>query len=197
MIKYIIGFVLSVILGGSIALIELRSISKSVDFMEWNGPWRVNPSMDLKNDKQRALISLVGLFALRESEVLYYTATVDSNGDQLSSDYDYKLIGSVPEARYWSYTIYGEDDFLIPNSDKVYGYNASTISYEPIDSLNPEMNNLKANTYEMYISKDKKEKNWLPSGDNNKIAITLRMYNPSPDVYKNLKTIPLPEIIRI
>lgn len=197
MLKYIFGFVLCLILGAGIAISELRSSTKSVDFMEWNGPWRVNPSMDLKNNKQRALISLVGLFALRESEVLYYTATVDSNGDPLNSEYDYKLVGSVPEARYWSYTLYGRDDFLIPNPDKTYGFNASTIAYEPIDSLNPEMSHVKANTYEMFISKDKKEKNWLPSGDNEQLSITLRMYNPAPEVYKNLTRIPLPEIIRL
>ncbi len=195
--KLFIGIVLCMILGGGIAINELRSTSKSVDFMEWNGPWRVNPTMDLKNNKQRALIALVGLFALRESEVLYYTATVDSNGDKLSSEHNYKLVGSVPEARYWSYTIYGTDDFLIPNPDKTYGFNSSTIAYEPIDSLNPEMSHLKAGTYELYISKNRQEKNWLPSGDNDQLSITLRMYNPAPEVYKNLTSIPLPEIIRI
>jgi len=85
---------------------------KSVDFMEWNEPSRVNPPMNLKNNKQRALIAIVGLFALRESKVIYYTATVDSNGDKLSSAYDYTLVGSVQEARDWSFTIYGEDHFL-------------------------------------------------------------------------------------
>ena len=184
-------------IGIAIAITELKNTSKSAAFMEWNGPWRVNPSMALKSKKQRALIAMVGLFALRETEVVYYSADVDSNGNPLSSAHDYKLVGAVPDARYWNYTLYGEDDFLIPNPDKIYSYNSSSITYEPFDSNNPEMQHIKSPTYEMHISKTSKDKNWLPSGDNKKIVITLRMYNPSKEVYQDLTKVPLPQIIRI
>ncbi len=184
-------------IGIAIAVKELRTTSKSPEFMEWNGPWRVNPLMDLKSKKQRALIALVGLFALRETEVVYYSADIDSDGNPLSSAYDYKIIGAIPDARYWNYTLYGEDDFLIPNPDKIYSYNSSTITYEPFDTNNPEMQHIKSPTFEMHISKTKKAKNWLPSGDNEKLVITLRMYNPSEEVYQHLTKVPLPQIIRI
>lgn len=189
--------VLGLTLGGAYAIFNIKKVSVEAEFMLSNGPWRVNPSMDLQEPKQRALIALVGLFALRESEVLYYNATVDSHGAPLSSEHDYILTGLVPEARYWSYTIYGEDDFLIPNESKLYGYNAETINYIPKDSLNPEINENWRDSYQIKISSTKQDGNWLPSGDNEALSITLRLYNAAPSVYENLSGVALPEIIKV
>jgi len=197
-IKALVVLVLALCLGGGWALNGLSSVDESTSFMKYNGPWRVNPSMDLTDIKQRALIAKVGLFALRETEVVYYTATIDSDGRPLTSEYDYMIEGSVPAARYWSYTLYGSDDFLIPNSDKIYGYNQRTIQYTPVDHNNPELSSTGQPTYRMYMSSSPSaEENWLPSGDNIQLALTLRLYNPSPEVYEHLTTIPLPTIKRV
>lgn len=193
----LVVLILSVLIGSGFAVHQLQNMGKDADFMLENGPWRVNPKMDLKNPKQRALIALVGLFALRETEVIYYTAVTDSNGDPLSSKHDYILSGSVPEARYWSYTLYGQDDFLIPNPDKIYAYNGTNIEYTPRDTLEPELENQTQATYTLLISNKPQAQNWLPSGDNYKLAITLRLYNASPNVYNNLTGIPLPEIHKV
>ena len=188
--------VASFVAGGFLAMRSLKNVDQ-VEFMLYNGPWRVNPSMDLKNIKQRALIAKVGLFALRESEVIYYTATMDSDGNPLHSDHEYILEGSIPNARYWSYTLYGEDNFMIPNPNKIYGYNASSMTFKPKDTENPELSEVGQPTYSMYISKDEKGENWIPSGDNDAMALTLRLYNAAPEVYNNLTTIPLPSIKRV
>ena len=138
-----------------------------------------------------------GLFALRESEVVYYTATIDSDGQPLKSDHDYILEGSIPNARYWSYTLYGADNFMIPNEGKIYGYNGTSIQYVEPDSLNPEMQKVAQRTYKMHISKELSGENWIPSGDNDGLALTLRLYNAAPEVYNNLVTIPLPSIKKV
>jgi len=184
-------------IGGGFALKSIKNPDNHKEFMVYNGEWRVNPSMDLKTPKQRALIALVGLFALRETEVVYFTAMKDNEGNPLSSEHDYILSGSIPEARYWSYTLYGEDDYLVPNKHKLYAYNGTTIQYMPKDSLNPEIDVSGQKSYTIQISKEKKSENWLPSGDNKQLALTLRLYNPAPNVYQNLETIPLPEIVRV
>jgi len=189
--------IISAALGSGYAIYELKNMGQNSDFMLYNGPWRVNPSMDLKNPKQRALIAMVGLFALRESEVIYYTAIIDSEGEPLSSEHDYILTGTVPEARYWSYTLYGKDNFLIPNPDKIYAYNGASIQYTPKDTLQPEIENQSQATYSLFISNQPKDQNWLPSGDNDQLALTLRLYNASPSVYNDLTGIPLPEIVKV
>lgn len=188
----------SLVVGGSWALYSLKKYGNSESFLRNNGAWQVNPSMDLVNLKQRAIIAKVGLFALRESEVIYYSARVDDKGRPLESQYDYVLEGSIPKARYWSYTLYGDDDFLIPNEHKIYSYNAQTIQYTPPSIENPEMESSGQATYKMTISSDERADNWLPSGDNNKsMTLILRMYNAEPQVYNNLETVPLPSIRRI
>ena len=134
--------ILSLLIGGGVALAELRSFRANSDFMLRNGCWQVNPKMDLdQNDQQRAHIAIKGLFALRESEVLYFIASQDSDGEKLSSAHDYELVGTVPNTRYWSYTIYGEDYFLIPNESKTYSFNLDDVTYISQDTLNPEIAN--------------------------------------------------------
>ena len=197
LLSVLIILILSVLIGGGLALYSIKNIGDNASFMLYNGPWRVNPVMDLKNAKQRALIAKVGLFALRETEVIYFSAVKDSEGKTLNAKYDYLIEGSVPKSRYWSYTIYGEDDFLIPNEDRLYGYNQKTIRYTQKDTLNPEFQNTAQRTYKMYMSQKPKKENWLPAGNNDKLTITLRLYNPSAEVYKNLLTVPLPSIKRV
>ncbi len=107
------------------------------------------------------------------------------------------LTGVVPDARYWSYTLYGADDYLIPNQDQRYGYNAATMDYVPRDTLNPEASDQWIDQYQIKISADQQEGNWLPAGNNKALSITLRLYNASPTVYENLATIALPEIIKV
>ncbi len=193
----LIIIVISMFIGGGLALNGLTNEDRHTSFMIYNGAWRVNPVMDLTNTYQRALIAKVGLFALRETEVIYFTAVVDSDGNSLDAQFDYILEGSIPEARYWSYTIYGKDNFLIPNHQRIYGYNQETIAFTPIDSTNLELLQSGQRTYRILISQFEKKGNWLPSGSNDQFVIVLRLYNPSTHVYNNLGSVPLPSIKRI
>lgn len=198
LMKIIGVVVLSLVIGGGTAIYQLKSSQNTGNFMIQNGCWMVNPKMDLKsNDFQRSLIAIVGLFALRESEVLYFIASQDSDGNPLSSKYDYELVGSNPDTRYWSYTIYGEDHYLIPNDNNIYSYNLDDISYIQKDTLNPEIIQDQHKAYTINISSNSKSENWLPSGNENQLHILLRMYNPSPAVYNNLGSVALPEIKRV
>lgn len=189
---------ISALLGGGAAFLELRAIRMDNDLMIKNGCWQVNPKMDLKqNDKQRAHIAVKGLFALRESEVLYFIASEDSNGERLTSQNNYELVGTQPNARYWSYTMYGKDYFLIPNENKIYSFNLDNLNYISPDPLDPEIAGNAQMAYSIVISSDKQDGNWLPSGDEDQFHILLRMYNPAPEVYNNLEGVILPTIKKI
>jgi len=71
--------------------------------------------------------------------------------------------------------------FLVKNDDNIHAINK-----ENFDINKP-----------IIISSKRKEVNWLPSGNEKKFHITLRIYNPEKDVYENLESIKLPEIKRI
>ena len=172
---------LSIIIGGYTAIKKINSSTQNNEFSIKNGNWKVNPNMDLKDSYQRAYISRIGVFALDEKEALYFLSSKDNDGNPLRSDFDYQIIGTPPKGRYWSYTLYGEDYFLVKNDANIY-----TINKENLTKDKPIM-----------VSSTKKDINWLPSGSETKFHITLRVYNPDESVYKNLESLELPTIKKI
>ena len=198
--QLITGFLIlifSFLFGGGYAIYSLKSESRSDGFAMQIGSWRVNPKMDLNNRYERALISLIALFALRESEVLYFLANQDSEGRPLESKYDYELEGSIIDARYWSYTLYGHDYFLVKNDKDKFGFNLDNIDFENDSTSNIEVFLKEQKKHKLIISSNEKAGNWLPSGNENQFYIVLRMYNPSREVYEHLETLELPLIKRI
>jgi len=180
--------VAGIFFGGFWANYKINQVAQNPDLIIRNGVWGYFPSMDLAaSDIQRAYIGRIGLLALQESEVLYFVASTDEDGNPLSSVHDYKLTGGNFDARYWSYTLYGKDHFLIPNEDKVFTFNMDNVSYK--DTLH--------NSYEILISKNEKNVNWLPSGDEENLSILLRLYNPAEHVYKNKESLQLPSIEKV
>ena len=179
--KIVISVILSIIIGGYTAISNINSSTQNNEFSIKNGNWKVNPNMDLKDSYQRAYISRIGVFALDEKEALYFLSSKDNDGNPLRSDFDYQIIGTPPKGRYWSYTLYGEDYFLVKNDANIY-----TINKENLTKDKPIM-----------VSSTKKDINWLPSGNETKFHITLRVYNPDESVYKNLESLELPTIKKI
>ena len=172
---------LSIIIGGYVAITKINSSVQNNEFSIKNGNWTVSPNMDLKDSYQRAYISRIGVFALDEKEALYFLSSKDNNGNPLSSDFDYQIIGTPPIGRYWSYTLYGEDYFLVKNDTNIYTINKKNLVRDkPI-----------------IVSSSKKDINWLPSGNETKFHITLRIYNSDENVYKNLESLELPVIKKI
>ncbi len=193
----ILGFLLlCILLGGGYALYSLRAKVQKQDYAMQNGCWRVNEKMDLTDMHQRALIARIGLFALRKSEVLYFVASKDSDGQSLDAQYDYVLEGLELDTRYWSYTLYNADYFLVKNEANKFGFNLDNIQYDaPPEHL--EYPKASKKSYQITISSTPKTANWLPSGKAGNFHITLRMYNPAPSVYENLANVELPTIRRI
>jgi hypothetical protein len=188
--------VLSTAAGGYIAVKSLRSTVKEDGFSLTNGCWQYNPKMDLNDNRQRSLIALIGLFALRESEVIYFIANEDTEGRPLDTKYNYEMIGTVPSARYWSYTLYGDDYFLVANDANKFGYNMESIEY--LDKNNKETANGTNKAHRVTVSREKIGENWLPMGEKNQeFGIVLRLYNPAPEVYNNLSGVELPQIRRM
>lgn len=76
-----------------------------------------------------------------------------------------------------------EDNYLIENEFKIYSVSSANIAKN-------------GETWEVYISKEKKGLNWIPLRGNGGFYITLRLYNPESFVYDKLHEIELPKIIK-
>jgi hypothetical protein len=148
-----------------------------------DGPWRtslVAGSAD-SGPYARASIAVHGLLALNRSETIYYTAATDDDGRSLSGDCIYRIAGREPDARWWSITDYGADDYLIPNRASRYSISRNSVARR------------NDGTFVATVSRGQGGANWIPVGDGH-FTLTLRLYNPGKAVQKNPAKEDLPSI---
>jgi hypothetical protein len=187
-LKYLLAAVVALIVGGAIGyfsplrLPELIARSASVK----NGPWFTNLTTGSTeaNIYTRAWIAKHALLALTKSETLYYRAYSDDEGEPLIGTCDYRIEGKALDTRWWSITAYGADDFLILNEENRYSYSGSEVAHDA------------DGRYRIYLSRTSKEGNWLPTGNEERFSLTLRLYNPGQTFYQNPATVELPHIIK-
>ena len=117
---YLIGFIL-----GILSFIPFTRQTTVASFLTGFGSNTVNQwnyfldyGLESQNIWQRSYVSLLGLLPSASPEVIYLPASVDDNGDGLIGDCEYTLSGVVPNARYWSFAIYGNDNYYLqdPNN---------------------------------------------------------------------------------
>jgi hypothetical protein len=135
------------------------------------GRWSTDPSVGSQaaNPWLRARIARVGLLALAKSETLYFDRRVDEDGNLLREACTYKLTGVPIAARWWSMTIYGDDQFLPRNID----------SANSIDATRALPNASSAWTGTLSAQRPQTGGLWLSSKAGDTFSITLRLYNPS------------------
>ena len=181
-LKCLLVFVISLILGAGSAGVGIRKMFYRSAVS--NGPWRALTNAGSRDADMytRAAVAVGGLFALDKSETIYYTAFEDSAGQRLRSDCVYIMSGTDIDARWWSFTVYGSDHYLIPNEHNRYAYNAANLAREADGS------------YVVKLGGTATEGNWIPTGESGSFSITLRVYNPSETVYGDLAGVELPTI---
>ncbi len=136
-----------------------------------NGPWKSNLTAgSAQSDPyKRAFVAIHGLFALDRSEAIYYTATADSDGHALDGDCRYEITGREPDARWWSVTAYGPDDYLIPNPTHRYSVSKTAIARDASAGFAVQVGGVADGN------------NWIPVGPG-RFSLTLRLYNPGSSI---------------
>ena len=150
-----------------------------------NGPWRTSLAAGGADADMytRAHVALVGLLALNKSETIYYTATSDSAGAALDPACSYRIEGRDPEARWWSFTAYARDNYLIPNPQKRYSVGKTDV-VRGTDGR-----------FVIRLSRTPEAQNWIATSPDG-FDVTLRLYNPGPAVLANPSTVELPALIK-
>jgi hypothetical protein len=151
-----------------------------------DGPWRTNLSIGSAagDMRTRAAVALHGLFALNRSETLYYTAQTDDAGALLDGGCSYRVAGRDPDARWWSVTAYGADDFLIPNAAKRYSVSKNSVARDADGSFAAE------------VSAAPRARNWIPVAKA-PFSLTLRLYNPGQSAAADPAHARLPKIEKV
>jgi hypothetical protein len=148
-----------------------------------DGPWRTSLYAGSSEGSPylRAQIAVHGLLALGREETIYYTAADDSDGKTLNGNCSYQIEGRDLPARWWSITVYGADDFLIPNSADRYSVSMNSVARR-VDG-----------TFVVTLSKGQAEGNWIPVSGG-RFSVTIRLYNPQAAVAADPEDVPLPAI---
>lgn len=151
-----------------------------------NGPWQTSPGLGAKSADPwtRAYVSRVGLLALPRDEAIYFTATLDSDGQDLRSDVTYRVSGAFPPVGWWSLTAYGEDDYLMPSVDHHYSVNSSQFTPSNVEfTVGPRA--LSINEV------------WIETAGDQAIALSIRFYRHPGWTNEDLETLTLPKVERV
>lgn len=162
-------------LGGMRSLLAKDALNYCVTLGDWN--YYGDPIGDFGTAyTYRALVALAGLGANTTDIAIYPKLDTDHAGEKLTGKKQYVLhLDSVPpvlENGFWSFTVYGDDDFLIGNALGRYCINdRSSCKYNEDGSL------------DIIISREAPADgtdNWLPIGEDG-FHLFLRIYYPDMD----------------
>jgi hypothetical protein len=150
-----------------------------------NGPWKADPTAgSAQSDAyRRALVAVHGLFALTRNEAAYYTAATDSDGQALDGGCRYEIMGHALDARWWSITAYGADDYLIANPAHRYSVTGTTVTRDANGG------------FVMQVGGTAGGDSWIPVGSG-RFSLTLRLYNPGPAILFDPTHVVLPALKR-
>jgi len=145
------------------------------------GPWRANPAIGIDDADllTRTRTAMTILVAIRQSEFVYYFASVDSDGTALHGDCAYRLQGPQPEAEFWSVVAYNDGGFLDPS---------------PIGRFSVNQNDRESDMIDVRVAATGSGPTWLPAPDARLFNLVMRLYRPSEGVVADLSTVSLPTI---
>jgi hypothetical protein len=172
-----------------------------------NGPWFAHAERALQGDRATiAQVAVYALFALRQSEVIYFIAHTDDAGQPLRGSCTYFVEGVDIDARYWSVTAYDDDAFLMPNASNRFGWNKFNVprasegfrirvgpEASPANDDGAAGNDAERNS-ESIRNVGAIPTAWLPTVPNRGVVLVLRLYHPGPGVLDAPSSFPAPRI---
>ncbi|WP_300543944.1 DUF1214 domain-containing protein [Maricaulis sp.] len=150
-----------------------------------NGPWRSNAHIGASDAGPvvRAIVARRGLLALNRSETVYFIAWTDDTGRRLREHCSYEISGGDMPARWWSLTLYAEDDFLAVNGDEAHALSRTDLGADGWSLIaGPARSDDEA---------------WLSTRNSGAFSVTLRLYHPDARVPDAPETLALPSVRRL
>ena len=141
------------------------------------GAWKTNLGAGSQDADlyTRASIAVNALLALDRSETMYFVAVTDDDGRNLRSTCSYRVSGMPPKARWWSVTAYADDMFLFDAPNKHYSLNGSNARLDAQGQF----------SFLLSPQPPQGAEYWVPMVGSRGAVLTLRMYNPAPEMQAN------------
>lgn len=134
----------------------------------------------------RARIALTGLLALNKSQAIYFSRGTDDSGEQLREGCSYRVTGGAMPGRWWSVTVYADDDFLPMNDDDALSFDATEVTPD-------------AQGQWTAIVADKRPEAgaWASSRKAGNYTLTMRIYQPTKAAQDDLGSIVKPRFEKL
>jgi len=152
-----------------------------IDVGGWTGSTMIGS--EASDPYTRARIARRGLLAMARSEAIYFFRDRDQSGRRLREDCTYRMEGSSLPARWWSVTLYAEDDYLAQNDDDAHSVSAATPG-------------ITADGWAATISPDLPDGPWISTREAGRFSLTIRLYNPSQRLKAEPDTFEFPSVRR-
>jgi len=173
-----------VVLGAGSAVAVLNH-AQALGAQAFGGGWTgsMNAGSSSADPYTRAVVARVGLLALRRSETIYFSRALDDRGRPLSSACVYTLSGGSLPARWWSVTIYGNDNYLPVNGDIAESADATRTAKDA------------SGKWTVKVAAQRPEGgDWISSRNAGNFSLTLRLYNPTPAALAHPEAIAFPSL---
>lgn len=183
MLRRILAWIAAIIVGVVIGLASAWAALSvgGQSFSEEFGHWRYNRAAGstAADPYTRAIVARVGLLALSAREARYFTMYEDEQGRPLSESCVYELTGQPLDVRWWSVTLYADDNFLAQNTDAAHSVDATRIGND--------------SAWRARISPVRGDAQyWISSREARRdFSLTLRVYNPQRDFRPSAETLPV------
>lgn len=137
------------------------------------GAWKSNLTAGSRDADiyTRASVALNALLALDRGETMYFVATEDDTGKPLRSRCNYRIVGTPPKARWWSITAYADDMYLFDAPMGHHSLNGSTVRLDANGQFALTAGN-----------QEQAGTHWLATHGDGGLILTLRLYNPQPEL---------------
>ena len=131
------------------------------------GAWSVWPRSGTADADPyaRASFARSGELPLERADGLLFEAASTDNGTRLDGRCEVRIQGRLPQARFWTLTVYDERGRLIDNPAERYGFNSTEIVWN------------QDGTFEMTAAPRARSGNWLPTGGRERIVLVVRLYD--------------------
>jgi hypothetical protein len=182
LVRQILAWMATVVTGLALGVGSLWAVFAfaSANFSEHYGQWSLNRAAGSQaaGPYTRAMIARTGLLALSAQEAIYFNLDRDENARPLDESCIYELSGQPLEARWWSITLYADDNYLARNHDHAFSVDASRVGdgqwrarVSPVQGDAPF---------------------WISSrGARRGFSLTLRVYNALDDFQPSEATLPV------
>lgn len=170
------------------SLTNQNSIFDTFEFVDETWLYSDRIGAAAASDVERARVAIGGPLGLSAKEAVYFVATQDDGGERLQSQCTYRVTGQPIDTRWWSLTLYDSiTQHYVPNDDNRSSWNSVSI---------PRTG---SGEWVINIAPTAQDAAWLPSQakPDQGFELMLRVYNPSPDLRKQLPKIDLPTVERV